>query len=140
MQLNIIALILSLIYSYLFGAVWYTIIFKRPWYDLRGVIETKPKFNEELLGSILAVITFSLSIVGFSLLYTLLQPILTIETTAPGWVHGYVLASFIWVCFIVPSGLLHVLFVDKPVKLWLIDSFFWFGNLVGVATIISFWR
>ncbi|MCA9398035.1 DUF1761 domain-containing protein, partial [candidate division WWE3 bacterium] len=49
------------------------------------------------------------------------------------------LGCVVWLLFIVPTGFFHVLFAQKPLQLWALDSFYWLAALLATATISTVW-
>jgi hypothetical protein len=142
-QLNWLAIIVSVVASFAMGSVWYGALFRKAWARAMEFPDDKrPAGSEIAKGSAINVVGTLLTA------FVLAHEVLVWRPSA--WnvgspdaspaVYGFFAAFFVWLGFIVPVLLNGVAFERKSWKVFAINAGFQFISLLAMGMILSFWR
>ncbi len=137
-QLNWLAIFLSMVAAFVFGFFWYGPLFGKPWAKIMGLkMDCKPE------GKVMAR-AFGLQIVGLFLTTFVLAH--TCQIWRPSvWgvgqddsnaIYGFFGGFFTWVGFYVPIQFGKISWENRPWKLFLINSTYDFLNLQLISQIL----
>jgi hypothetical protein len=142
-QVNWLAILVSVILMFFFGGLWYGPLFGRAWGTAMGIdMSKKPCAKDmirpmalQIIGCVLVayVITFGLNVWRPSS-WNIDQ------VEAPAYVYGLSTAFWTWLGFYVPLQLSKVGWEMRPWKVFFINAGHDFGNLLIVSMIIAYWR
>ncbi len=141
-HLNWLAILVSVVASFLVGGLWYGPIFGRAWKREMGVPEdAKPAGGEigkslglNFLGTLLTAFVLAHGVLGWRPSAWNAGP-----DAAPA-VYGFCAAFFAWLGFVVPVLLNGVAFEKKSWRLFFINAGFQFVSLQILGMILTFWR
>ena len=117
--------------SYIFGAIWYGVIFNKTRVRLTGITDMKPKPVNCIL------VLISMFIMAFVLKHSLVfgDQYLNISGV-PAGLEG---AFFLWLGFVATVTLVTKLYENKPWGLWLLDNAYWLISMMIMGVILSVW-
>jgi hypothetical protein len=130
-HLNVLAVVVAALASYVLATIWYAAIFRKAWQRLTGITDMKP-----------APLNIVLPLVGSLVMSFVLYHFIYFENEYfdIGGVRGGLLGGFhVWVGFVAPVTLMTKLYERKPWGLWLLDNGFWLLALLVMAVILSAW-
>jgi hypothetical protein len=135
MRINYAAVGVAALAYWLLGAVWYGLLFARPFIALMGwtpeqVAAIQAKGEGASLG--VAFVT------SFVLAYVLAHFVRFVgaETAATGAVTGF----WLFVGFVATSNLETVLFESRPLGLYLINNGYHLVGMLGVGALLAVWK
>jgi hypothetical protein len=131
MKTNYAAVVVSAVVYWLLGAVWYGILFSKPWMALEQMTAEKAGSMNPVLPYI---ITFALNI----LIAFVLAQICTwrnANTAARGAAAGILL----WIGFIGPVNYTTYMYEMRPMKLFAINEFYSLVGLFLMGLILGAW-
>ena len=131
MKTNYAAVVVSAVVYWLLGAVWYGILFSKPWMALEQMTAEKAGSMNPVLPYI---ITFALNI----LIAFVLAQICTwrnANTAARGAAVGILL----WIGFIGPVNYTTYMYEMRPMKLFAINEFYSLVGLFVMGLILGAW-
>ncbi|MEO5643254.1 MAG: DUF1761 domain-containing protein [Bacteroidia bacterium] len=134
---NWLAIIVATLAYFFLGAIWYTkILFAKPWMAGHGIkeptAEEKKAMGGKLAGMMIGSILISfISACVIALLAYALQSTTAMSGIKLGLACGVFAAGPICMSYI---------YLQKPFKLWLIDSGYHVVSYIIVAVIISVWH
>ena len=141
--LNYWAILVAALVSFVIGGFWYSPLFMgKPWMKLMG-IEHKSKQEMEAMRK-KAMPAYVGSLVGSLLMAYVLahfveyMRLLDYEGDANAFM-GVMTGFWIWLGFIAPVMFTAVLFANKPVKLWLIDTGYQLASMLAMGAILAAW-
>jgi len=135
MRINYAAVGVAAVAYWLLGAVWYGLLFARPFIALMG-------WTPEQLAAIQAKgETASLGVAfvtSFVLAYVLAHFVRFVgaETAATGAVTGF----WLFVGFVATSNLETVLFESRPLGLYLINNSYHLVGMLGMGALLAAWK
>jgi hypothetical protein len=129
-MINIFAIIVIAVIYWILGALWYSkVLFGNLWMKSIGKTEDELEMKaSSFIGS--AIISFMIPL----FLAMLLELIGTINLF-----NGILLALIVWIGFDVSFGLYDVLYGDKNIKTYLIDSLYHLAGLLIAGIILGLW-
>jgi len=129
-MINIFAIIVIAVIYWILGALWYSkMLFGNLWMKSIGKTEDQLEMKaSSFIGS--AIISFIIPL----FLAILLELIGTINL-----INGILLALIVWVGFDVSIGLYDVLYLDKNIKTYLIDSLYHLTGFLIAGIILGLW-
>ena len=128
--INIFAIIVIAVIYWILGALWYSkILFGNLWMKSIGKTEDELEMKaSSFIGS--AIISFMIPL----FLAILLELIGTINL-----VNAILVALIIWIGFDVTIGLYDVLYLDKNIKTYLVDSLYHLAGFLIAGIILGLW-
>jgi len=130
-HINLFAIIVAAIASYVIAALWYALIFRKQWQKLSAINDMKPSALNAVLSLVGSVV---MSFVLFHLI-VFSNGYLHVSGIAGGLIGGF----HGWLGFVAPVTLMTKLYEKKPWGLWLLDNGFWLISLLVMGSILSVW-
>jgi hypothetical protein len=128
---NFWAILVVALIQWVLGALWYSLLFRKPWMALVGhKPDAKPKAA--------AVAMISSFIGGLVLSYVLAHVI--VWASAWTWHRGAVVGAICWLGFIAAPLFAQHLYEKRPFKLFAINAGYWFVALVVSGVVLAVWR
>ena len=130
--MNYVAILLSAIAGFAFGALWYGVLGK-VWMQAAG-IDCK-KANKEGGSAKQSYLPFFLAALANLMIAFMMAGMM--GHFAVDVKHGLITASLVWIVFILPTIAVNYAFQMRPFRLTLIDSGHWLGVLVVIGVVIG---
>ncbi len=131
MKTNYAAVFIAAIAYWLLGAVWYGVLFSKPWMALENIsIEQSKSLNPVLP----YVITFILNLL---IAYALAQICIWRNANTAG--RGASVGVLLWIGFVGPITYTTYMYEMRPKELFAINEFFPLAGLVLMGAIIGAW-
>ena len=131
MKTNYAAVFIAAIAYWLLGAVWYGVLFSKPWMALENIsIEQAKSINPVLP----YVITFVLNLL---IAYALAQICIWRNANTAG--RGASVGVLLWIGFVGPITYTTYMYEMRPKELFAINQFYPLAGLVLMGTIIGAW-
>ncbi len=131
MKTNYAAVFIAAIAYWLLGAVWYGVLFSKPWMALENIsIEQSKSLNPVLP----YVITFILNLL---IAYALAQICIWRSANTAG--RGASVGVLLWIGFVGPITYTTYMYEMRPKELFAINEFFPLAGLVLMGAIIGAW-
>lgn len=128
---NLWAVLVVAVIQWVLGAVWYALLFRKPWMAAVGQTPgQKPK------GAAVAMI---LSFIG-GLVTSFVLVHVVYWASAWNWHRGAVLGFICWCGFIAMPLMAEHLYEKRPFKLFVINAGYWFVALVVSGIVLAVWR
>jgi len=131
-SLNNLAILVSAIILWVLGAIWYSLLFAKPWLELTGVKREPGKRDGMLLGMTASFLC--------DLVLSLILSMLIMWSNATGFKYGAVIGVLVWMAFIAATTLPQGLYEKKPFKLFAINSGYWLLGLFIVGGLLGSWQ
>jgi surface polysaccharide O-acyltransferase-like enzyme len=131
MKTNYAAVFISAIAYWLLGAVWYGVLFSKPWMALENISVEQAKSMNPVLPY---VITFVLNLL---IAYALAQICIWRNANTIG--RGASVGVLLWIGFVGPITFTTYMYEMRPKELFAINEFFSLAGLVLMGAIIGAW-
>jgi surface polysaccharide O-acyltransferase-like enzyme len=131
MKTNYAAVFISAIAYWLLGAVWYGVLFSKPWMALENISIEQAKSMNPVLPY---VITFVLNLL---IAYSLAQICIWRNANTVG--RGASVGVLLWIGFVGPITFTTYMYEMRPKELFAINEFFPLTGLVLMGAIIGAW-
>jgi surface polysaccharide O-acyltransferase-like enzyme len=131
MKTNYAAVFISAIAYWLLGAVWYGVLFSKPWMALENISVEQAKSMNPVLPY---VITFVLNLL---IAYSLAQICIWRNANTVG--RGASVGVLLWIGFVGPITFTTYMYEMRPKELFAINEFFPLAGLVLMGAIIGAW-
>jgi len=131
MKTNYAAVFIAAIAYWLLGAVWYGVLFSKPWMALENISIEQAKSMNPVLPY---VITFVLNLL---IAYALAQICIWRNANTVG--RGASVGVLLWIGFIGPITYTTYMYEMRPKELFAINEFFPLAGLVLMGAIIGAW-
>ena len=130
-QVNFIAVLAATVAAYIFGAIWYGVIFKNIWVKLTGITDMKPRPVNFIL------VLVAMFLMSYVLHHSLVFGDAYLKMSGiPAALEG---GFFLWLGYIATVTLITKLYEKKPWGLWLLDNAYWLITIMLMGVIQSFW-
>lgn len=130
MNINVLHVVLSVVWSLGLGFIWYSpILFEKKWLEHTGMTKTKMKKAKAQMPRI-----FGLT----ALLYGVFAYMINLMFGGQGAMIAVQMAFWGWLAFTFIPFAVNNLFTRKSFELTLIDSFYQLGVFVGISFIVSY--
>jgi hypothetical protein len=126
-NVNYIAVIVAAVAGFAVGAVWYAVLFSKPWLAAVG-------FTAEDLKQGRSALPFLLSAVGLLIMAAVLSAIVA---PADGVGRGVLVGFVVWLGFIVTTTVVNYAYAARKPALMMIDSGHWLAVAVVMGAIIG---
>jgi hypothetical protein len=136
LHFNHLALLVSALYQWILGALWYSLFFHKPWMALTGHSQAERVKGQMPKGTIFAV---SSSFVG-SLILSFILAHVVIWSGAASAGAGALIGIISWLGFIVPPSFAETVYEKRPYKLFAINAGYWLVSLLGSGVLLAMWR
>jgi hypothetical protein len=128
---NYLAVVVAAVANYVIGALWYGVIFRKPWLKMSGLSEMK-----------VTGLSVVLALVGALLMSYVLQHALFfanayLKTSGVG--GGVMVGFFNWIGFIAPVTVGDVVYNKRPWMLWILNNAYWLISLIVMGIILAVW-
>jgi surface polysaccharide O-acyltransferase-like enzyme len=131
MKTNYAAVFIAAIAYWLLGAVWYGVLFSKPWMALENISIEQAKSMNPVLPY---VITFVLNLL---IAYALAQVCIWRNANSVG--RGASVGVLLWIGFVGPITFTTYMYEMRPKELFAINEFFPLAGLVLMGAIIGAW-
>jgi len=131
MKTNYAAVFIAAIAYWLLGAVWYGVLFSKPWMALENISIEQAKSMNPVLPY---VITFVLNLL---IAYALAQICIWRNANTAG--RGASVGVLLWIGFVGPITYTTYMYEMRPKELFAINEFFPLAGLVLMGAIIGAW-
>ncbi|HTZ31839.1 MAG TPA: DUF1761 domain-containing protein [Methylomirabilota bacterium] len=131
MKTNYAAVVVSAIAYWLLGAVWYGVLFSKPWMALENMSMEQAKSMNPVLPY---VITFVLNLL---IAYSLAQ--ICIWRNADTLGRGASVGVLLWIGFVGPITFTTYMYEMRPRTLYAINEFYPLAGMVLMGAIIGAW-
>jgi surface polysaccharide O-acyltransferase-like enzyme len=131
MKTNYAAVFIAAIAYWLLGAVWYGVLFSKPWMALENMSIEQAKSMNPVLPY---VITFVLNLL---IAYALAQICIWRNANTAG--RGASVGVLLWIGFVGPITYTTYMYEMRPKELFAINEFFPLAGLVLMGAIIGAW-
>ena len=131
MKTNFAAVFIAAIAYWLLGAVWYGVLFSKPWMALENISIEQAKSMNPVLPY---VITFVLNLL---IAYALAQICIWRNANTAG--RGASVGVLLWIGFVGPITYTTYMYEMRPKELFAINEFFPLAGLVLMGAIIGAW-
>jgi surface polysaccharide O-acyltransferase-like enzyme len=131
MKTNYAAVFISAIAYWLLGAVWYGVLFSKPWMALENISIEQAKSMNPVLPY---VITFVLNLL---IAYSLAQICIWRNANTVG--RGASVGVLLWIGFVGPITFTTYMYEMRPKELFAINEFFPLAGMVLMGAIIGAW-
>jgi hypothetical protein len=131
MKTNYAAVFIAALAYWLLGAVWYGVLFSKPWMALENITMEQAKSMNPVLPY---VITFVLNLL---IAYSLAQICIWRNANTAG--RGASVGVLLWIGFIGPITYTTYMYEMRPKELFAINQFYPLAGLVLMGAIIGAW-
>jgi surface polysaccharide O-acyltransferase-like enzyme len=131
MKTNYAAVFISALAYWLLGAVWYGVLFSKPWMALENISIEQAKSMNPVLPY---VITFVLNLL---IAYALAQICIWRNANTIG--RGASVGVLLWIGFVGPITFTTYMYEMRPKELFAINQFYPLAGLVMMGAIIGAW-
>jgi hypothetical protein len=131
MKTNYAAVFISALAYWLLGAVWYGVLFSKPWMALENISIEQAKSMNPVLPY---VITFVLNLL---IAYALAQICIWRNANTVG--RGASVGVLLWIGFVGPITFTTYMYEMRPKELFAINQFYPLAGLVLMGAIIGAW-
>ena len=131
MKTNYAAVIVAAIAYWLLGAVWYGVLFSKPWMALENMSIEQAKSMNPVLPY---VITFVLNLL---IAYSLAQICIWRNANTMG--RGASVGVLLWIGFVGPITFTTYMYEMRPKELFAINEFYPLAGLVLMGAVIGAW-
>lgn len=131
LHFNHLAVLVSALYQWILGALWYSLFFANPWMELtHRAAGTQPK------NAVAGMITSFIG--GLILSFILAHVILWSGACTLG--TGAFVGVICWLGFIFIPLLSETIYENRPYKLLAINSGYWLAALLGSGLLFALWQ
>ena len=131
MKTNYAAVFISAIAYWLLGALWYGVLFSKPWMALENISIEQAKSMNPVLPYVL---TFVLNLL---IAYSLAQICIWRNANTVG--RGASVGVLLWIGFVGPITFTTYMYEMRPKELFAINEFFPLAGLVLMGAVIGAW-
>ena len=131
MKTNYLAVLVSAIAYWLLGAVWFGVLFTKPWMGLEGITEAQARSANPVLPY---VVSFALNLL---IAFVLAQ--LCAWRSATTAARGASLGVFVWIGLIGPTVYTTYMYEMRPLNLFLINEGYVLVGLCLMGAILGAW-
>jgi hypothetical protein len=126
--MNVYAIVLAAIVAFMFGWLWYGVLFSDAWLEACG------KSREEVKGDTPSPTPFIISFIGLVVMAAVLRHLGADQVTLRG---GIVTGVFMWLGFVITTMVVNNAFRGAKPSLTLIDGGHWLGVLILQGAVIG---
>lgn len=133
LHFNHLAILVAALIQFFLGAIWYSLLFAKPWMALVGHTPTpgqRPK------GAITSMIV---SFIG-GLILTFILAHVVIWAGADTIPHGLFIGFICWLGFVAAPLLSETMYEKRPGKLFAINSGYWLLSMLISGALLAVWR
>jgi len=131
MKTNYAAVFIAAVAYWLLGAVWYGVLFSKPWMALENITMEQAKSMNPVLPYVITLV------LNLLIAYLLAQICIWRNASTAG--RGASVGVLIWIGFIGPITYTTYMYEMRPKELFAINQFYPLAGLVLMGTIIGAW-
>ena len=131
LHFNHLAILVAALIQWILGALWYSLLFAKPWMALTG---QKP--GERPKGAVVAMVTSFFG--GLVLAFVLAHVVLWSGATT--FACGALIGFICWLGFIAMPLLAETIYEQRSFKLLAINAGYWLAAVVGSGILLAMWR
>ncbi|MGA2169172.1 MAG: DUF1761 domain-containing protein [Terracidiphilus sp.] len=131
LHFNHLAVLVAALIQWILGALWYSLLFAKPWMALTG--HTK---GERPKGAVIAMITSFIG--GLILAFVLAHVVMWAGATT--WCWGALIGFICWLGFIAAPLLSETMYEQRPFKLFFINAGYWLVALMISGVVLAAWH
>ena len=131
MKTNYAAVFVSALAYWILGALWYGLLFNKPWMALENISMESAKAMNPVLPY---VVTFALNLL---IAFVLAQ--ICIWRSANSAARGAALGIFLWIGFVGPVTFTTYMYEMRPMQLFAINEFYSLAGLFLMGLILGAW-
>ena len=131
MKTNYAAVVVAAVAYWLLGAVWYGVLFNKPWMALENMSMEQAKSMNPVLPY---VVTFVLNLL---IAYSLAQVCIWRNANTPG--RGASVGVLLWIGFVGPITFTTYMYEMRPRELYAINYFYPLAGMILMGVIIGVW-
>jgi len=131
MRINYLAVLVAAIAYWVLGAVWYGVLFNKPWMALEHMTIERA---ESVHPAIPYLVAFLLELL---IAYSLAQLCIWRNANTAG--RGASVGVLVWIGFIGPIAFMNYMFEMRPKELYAINEFYPLAGLVLMGVILGGW-
>ena len=131
MKTNYAAVVVAAVAYWLLGAVWYGVLFSKPWMALENMSMEQAKSMNPVLPY---VVTFVLNLL---IAYSLAQVCIWRNANTPG--RGASVGVLLWIGFVGPITFTTYMYEMRPRELYAINYFYPLAGMILMGVIIGAW-
>jgi hypothetical protein len=131
MKTNYAAVVVAAVAYWLLGAVWYGVLFSKPWMALENMSMEQAKSMNPVLPY---VVTFVLNLL---IAYSLAQVCIWRNANTPG--RGASVGVLLWIGFVGPITFTTYMYEMRPRELYAINYFYPLAGMILMGVIIGVW-
>ena len=129
--INFVPVMAAAVGQWILGALWYSLLFNKPWMALTGHTKAeKPK------GMVLSMVTSFIG--GLILAFVLAHVIIWSGVTTCCW--GAFIGFICWLGFVAAPLFSEKMYEQRPMQLFAINSGYWLVCLVGSGVLLAVWQ
>lgn len=133
-EINILAVLLSAVATFMIGGLWYAALFGNAWVKANA-------FNDEQIKAMAARQGRNFGIFfAADLVTAVVISLLIINLQIDSWAHGAALGLILWIGFSATIGGAKKAAYNKPLNVYLIDTTHELACLVVMSMILGAWR
>jgi hypothetical protein len=136
MSLNHFAVFVAALAHWGIGALWYSVIFQKPWMKALGI--TKQKIAAQQKNTNM-VMTMGIGFLSTWMLAYVLAYLLMVSNVA-ALSHVILLALLLWLGFIVTTNINSVLYEEKPTFVYWLHMGYQLVGILVASLILFYWR
>jgi len=131
LHFNHYAILVAALFQWFLGALWYSLLFNKPWMALTGHTKgEKPKG---------AAVAMTLSFLGGLILSFVLAHVV-LWSAATTWCWGAFIGFICWLGFVAAPLFSEKMYEQRPMQLFAINSGYWLVSLVGSGALLACWH
>lgn len=134
LELNFLAVGVATVVHFIFGTIWYAVLFRDAWMEAINASEERKARIEKG-----ALVSFLTSFVG-SIILAWTQATLAFYFNPTGWLDAIWLGVFVWVGYGFTVSINTHIFERRRASLFFIDNGYMLVGFVIVSLIVSLWR
>ena len=131
MKTNYAAVVVAAVAYWLLGAVWYGVLFSKPWMALENMSMEQAKSMNPVLPY---VVTFVLNLL---IAYSLAQVCIWRNANTPG--RGASVGVLLWIGFVGPITFTTYMYEMRPRELYAINYFYPLAGMILMGAIVGAW-
>jgi hypothetical protein len=132
MKTNYVAVVVAAVAYWILGAVWYGVLFSKPWMALEQMTDERARSMNPVLPYVITMV------LNLLIAYVLAQIILWRNGNTAG--RGAAIGVILWVGLIGPITFTTYMYEMRSHTLWAINEFYSLAGLVLMGTILGAWK
>ncbi|HWK38795.1 MAG TPA: DUF1761 domain-containing protein [Hyphomicrobium sp.] len=130
-DMNLLAVVTAAVVSFMFGWVWYAILFGDTWLDAIGRTREEPHADGP------SPLPFIVSFIGLLVMACVLAGVLRHTSLETSPANGMITGAFMWLGFVITTITVNNAFRGAKAGLTLVDGGHWLGVLLLQGAVIG---